>query len=132
MKDTKDITGVKSKLRPLTRKQKAFADALLANKKMSATQAVRETYNVKAEGSTARTVAAENMAKPSIQIYMQSHADSAVNRVVQLVKSKREEIALAASKDILDRVHGKPTQRIEQHTTGVTINIDLASTVDTP
>jgi hypothetical protein len=45
--------------------------------------------------------------------------------IVDLLKADKDEVKLAASKDILDRVHGKATQKIEQSTTGVTLNIDL-------
>jgi hypothetical protein len=49
----------------LTMKQEGFVKDLLETK--NATEAIRRNYDVKAEGSTARTMAAENLAKPSIQ-----------------------------------------------------------------
>lgn len=116
----------------LTRKQKAFADELVANPKQSATKAVLKTYNVKPIGSSARTIAAQNLAKPSIQLYLDKHVQKAKNRVVELIDSDKEDIALRASDSILDRTLGKATQRTEVQTTGVTLTIDLtnALTVD--
>jgi phage terminase small subunit len=108
----------------LTRKQKAFADELLSNPKLSATKAALRTYNT-VDRSTASVIATENLAKPSIQIYMDEHVDRAKNRIVTLVESDREEIALNASKDILDRVHGKATQKIESTSTSVNLNLSL-------
>lgn len=93
----------------LTRKQKAFADLLIAQPKASATEIVRQTYNV-SDNNTAGVIAAENLRKPSIQLYLDSHIDKAKQRIVQLVDSEREDIALRASQDIIDRTHGKPTQ----------------------
>ncbi len=117
------ISGMKNF--KLTRKQKAFADKIIENPKISAAQAVRETYPIKQEGSTARTMASQNLANPSIQLYLNEHVEKAKNKVVTLVDSEREEIALNASKDILDRVHGKATQRIESHSTSVNLNLSL-------
>jgi phage terminase small subunit len=117
----------------LTRKQKAFADTLLNNPKISGTQAALQTYgkpDKPATYGTAQQLAYDNLMKPNIQIYMEEHVDKAKNKIVTLVNSDREEIALNASKDILDRVHGKATQRIEQHSTSVNLNLSLQDVVD--
>lgn len=113
----------------LTRKQKAFADALIADKKISATKVAQKVYGKPDRDmtyDTASSIASENLRKPEIMVYMQLHSGKAENRIVELIDSKREEIALQASKDVLDRVHGKATQRIEQTTKGVIININLS------
>ena len=112
----------------LTRKQKAFADVLLGNPKISATKAALQTYGKPDRPTTydtASQIAAENLQKPSIQIYMEEHVDKARNKIVTLVNSERDEIALNASKDILDRVHGKATQRVETSSTSVNLNLSL-------
>lgn len=113
----------------LTRKQKAFADELINNPKMSATQAIKNTYNVTTDTSASVT-AHENLRKPSIQLYLDKHIDKAKNRVVELIDSNREDIALRASDSVLDRALGKAVQRSEVQTTGVTLNIDLTSALD--
>lgn len=115
----------------LTRKQKAFADKLIEHPKMSATQALRETYDIKQEGSTARTMAAQNLAKPSIQVYLEQHVDKAKLRVITLVDSEKEEIALRASEAVLDRALGKATQRTESVSVSLNFGMDLSG-VTTP
>lgn len=110
----------------LTRKQKAFVDTLIANPKMSVTKVVEQTYNVN-NARTASVIGAENLAKPNILAHLHASSERAEARIVELVESEKEEIALRASADILDRVHGKATQRVEQTTTGVTLTIDLTS-----
>lgn len=104
-----------SKLRPLTKKQKAFADTLINNPKMSATQAALRTYgkNAPTTYGTARQIATENLAKPSIQLYMDSHIEKAKLTVVSLMDSKKDDIKLRASESILDRTYGKPTQKTD-------------------
>lgn len=108
----------------LTRKQKAFADKLLSEPKQSATEAAAQTYNV-ASRKSAEVIASENLRNPAIQIYLEEHVDKAKNRVVELINSEKEEIALRASDSVLNRALGMPTQRTENRTEVVTINLDL-------
>lgn len=123
----KDPTVLPANTYKLTRKQKRFADLLLNNPKLSAAQAVREVYNItRPDSSTPRTVAAENLAKPNIQLYMDAHVQKAKNKIIQLIDSKADKIALAASDSVLNRALGKPTQRVEQHTTSVSLELALA------
>lgn len=109
----------------LTRKQKAFADHLLANPKDSATKAIQEAYNV-ANRQTAAVMANENLNKPNVMLYLDAHIDKAKNRIVSLIDSDKEDIALRASDSILDRSLGKAIQRSEVTTQGVSITIDLS------
>lgn len=114
----------------LTRKQKAFVDVLIAEPKLSATKAVLKTYNVN-NAKTASVVATENLAKPSVLAHLSANSERAEAKIVELMSSaKKEEVQLQSAKDILDRVHGKATQRIEQTTTGVTLTIDLTSALN--
>lgn len=108
----------------LTRRQKAFADHLLSNPRESATKAVEKTYAVTSYGA-ARAIASENLTKPNIQLYLNEHVEKAKNRVVQLIDSEKEEIALRASDSVLDRVLGKATQRTEISSTSVNLNLSL-------
>jgi hypothetical protein len=75
--------------KPLTRKQQAFVKHLVDNPKASATQAVRATYNVKQEGSTARTVASELLAKPSIQTELAKYSSKAENVLVEVLEQSK-------------------------------------------
>lgn len=124
----------------LTRKQKAFADYLIANPKASATEAVKHAYDIKNHNnSTARSVANEIRTKPSVQRYLELHADNAKNTVLEVMEYSKTlgktgtkegasyaSVALAAAKDVIDRVDGKATQRIEQTSQSVNITIDLS------
>jgi phage terminase small subunit len=114
----------------LTRKQKAFADHLINNPKQSATKAVQATYNTK-DYSTAGSIAVENLQKPAIQLYLDDHIQKAKNRIITLVDSEKEEIALRASDSILDRSLGKAVQRSEVQSTSVNLNLDLTTITDT-
>lgn len=113
------------KLRPKT---KAFADKLLTDPKISQTQAWLATHNT-TNAASAAVSATQILSKPNVQIYMQEHIDKAKQRVVTLVDSDKEDIALRASDSILDRALGKATQRTEVQTTGVTLTIDLTNSI---
>ncbi len=125
----------------LTRKQKAFADTLLANPKMSATEATKRTYNVTTQRS-AEVVASENLSKPEIMSYLVANAETAENTVLDVMNYSRElgksgdksgasyaSVALASAKEVLDRVHGKSVTKIDATTKAVVINVDLTGTV---
>lgn len=121
----------KVQLKPLTRKQEAFVQELISNPKQSATKAVLKTYNVN-NARTASVVATENLAKPSIVSRLAEHSDAVENMMVNAVKdwgrsdnTRQREIALDTGKFIHDKVHGKATQRIEQSTSVVRININM-------
>lgn len=107
----------------LTRKQRAFAQYLLNNPKESATEAAQNTYNVSTRES-AEVIASENLSRPAIQLYLNEHIDKANNRVVELVDSNKEDIALRASDSILDRALGKSVQRSQnQHSHLIRISL---------
>jgi len=112
-------------------KTKAFLDTIVSNPKLSATKAylsTHETTNV----ASARASASKLLATPNAQLYLQEHVDKARNRIVELIDSDKEEIALRASDSVLDRQLGRPTQRIEAVSNVVSINIDLSATNHTP
>lgn len=116
----------------LTRKQTAFVQKLIDNPKMSATQAVRETYNVTTNRS-AEVTASENLRKPEIvstlNRYSKTIEDIITSKAVELSSSdKIEEVkeGLLNSRWIHDKIHGKATQRVETQNTSLNINIDLS------
>lgn len=123
----KELKVINNKQLPkLTRKQQAFVNELIANPKQSVTQATLKTYNVK-DANVARAVGSENLAKPSIMQHLVANSVRAEEKIVELLEAEKQEVQIQAAKDILDRVHGKATQKIEQTTTGVTLTIDLTS-----
>jgi phage terminase small subunit len=100
----------------LTAKQKAFADNLINNPKMSPTQSALQAYGKPDKPTTygsAQQIAHENLTKPNIQIYLNKHIDKAKQKIVNLLDSENEQIVLASSKDILDRTFGKPSQKTD-------------------
>lgn len=111
-------------------KTKAFADTLLANPKISNTEAYMRTHKTTNRRS-ASVSASKLLATPSVSIYLAKHVDAARMRRVQLVdNASKEEVQLRAAQDILDRVHGKATQKAEMSVSGVTLNIDLSSSLE--
>lgn len=122
-----------------TRKQKAWADALLKDKTKTYRQASREAYPDAAD-ITLDTIGYRNKNNPMIQAYMQKHSDIATKAMMETlevsrVHAKKGNTAGAAyagvvaniSKDIHDRVYGKATQKIDVQSTKVSVNIDLTN-----
>ncbi len=111
----------------LKHNSKKVLDIIATQKERNATQAYLEVHP-----NSSRAVAAINahtlLKKPEAQIYLQQHIDKAQETIVELMTtSEKDDIRLRAATDVLDRSHGKATQRIEQQTTGVTLTIDLTS-----
>lgn len=105
---------------------KKTLDIIAGQEKRNATAAYLATHP-DVSRAVAQAQSAKLMAKPEAQIYLQEHVDKAKQTIVQLMNSEKEEVQFKASEAILDRELGKATQRIEQHTTGVTLSIDLTS-----
>ena len=115
----------------LTRKQKAFADALINDPKISATQAALKTYGKPEKPTTyatANDIARTNLQNPSIQVYLEQHVDKAKFKVIELIDSEKEEIALRASEAVMDRALGKATQRTENVSVSLSFGMDLTGT----
>lgn len=114
----------------LKRNSKKVLDIVAGQKKQNATAAYKEVHP-EAEDITARTNAYKLMRKPEAEIYLQRHTNKAISTVVELMgKGVRDNTRLDAAKDILDRTYGKPTQRTEVKTTGITFNFDLTSSLE--
>lgn len=109
----------------LTRKQKAFADYLINNPKASATQAATQTYDIKGKSNVAEVIASQNLSRPSIQLYLDEHIQKAKEKIVTLVDSQKDEIALKASESILNRELGTPVARQEVRSTRINISLGL-------
>ena len=106
-------------------KTKAFVNELLANPKLSSTEAYIRTHGT-TNRNTARANASKLLAKDNVAIYKAEHVDKATKRIVSLVDgASKEDIQLRASQDILDRNYGKARQQVELSSKAVYINIDL-------
>lgn len=127
-----------SEIPKLTRKQKAFADELLADKKISATEAVRRTYNVSTTGSSARAVASELLTKPSIIRYLDQNTDKAENTILEVMEVSKKyakeggkegasyaSVAVSSANSLLDRVFGKATQKVVTENSSVNVIVTL-------
>lgn len=115
------------KLKPKT---KQFVDLLLQDPTLSQTEAYLMTHNT-TNTNTARSEASKTIAKPSVQLYTQSHINKAKYKIISLVDSEKEEIALKASESILDRELGKSTIKTETNTI-TDINITLGNRFNKP
>ncbi len=122
----------------MTGKQKAFADQVLANPTKPKKKIIMDVYDVTIERA-AEVMASENLRKPAIMAYLDKHAVVAEETLYDIMQDSRSKsktfskegaayagVAVTAAKDILDRIHGKATQRIESRSESVIIGIDLS------
>lgn len=114
----------------LKQNSKAVLDIIAGQTKRDASKAYKEIHP-NANALTAKVNASKLLAKPEAQIYLKAHTDKAKARVVELIDSDRQDIALRASEAVLDRELGRPIQRVQTHSTGITLSIDLTSSLDT-
>ena len=108
---------------------KKVLDIIATQKKRNAKQAYKEVHP-NASDNTASVNAYQLLKKPSAQIYLQEHVNKAKETIVELLQSEKDDIRLRSATDILDRSTGKAIQRTEVTTQGITLNIDLTSSLD--
>lgn len=136
------VTDWKTPIRPLTRKQAAFVKHLIENPKASATAAVRATYGKPDKPVTelsARNIASDNLTKPNILLELSKHSQTAELTLVEVMAYSKDygkqgdkagsqyaSVAVQTANSILDRIHGKATQKTEVEQRSVNINIDLS------
>jgi len=97
--------------RKLTKKQKEFSKEFLDTG--NGVQSALKVYDTD-DYKTASNIASENLDKPSIQEYLKSIAVKAATRIEQLMEqSENLNVALGASKDIMDRAGFKPVDKSE-------------------
>lgn len=123
----------------LTRKENAFIKYTVENPKQTATEAAIQSYNTDSRRDAAN-IAAQLMKKPKILAELSKYSTDAEYNLVKLAKATTE-YALEGGRDgaayaavservnngILDRLHGKATQRVEASSLAVTLNIDLTT-----
>lgn len=107
---------------------KAFADILLRDGKISAQKAYLMTHETENK-ATARVNASQLLSKPEVQIYMEQHVDKAKAKVVELIDSDDQSIALRASDSVLDRNLGRPLTRTNNVNISVSIEEALNSLI---
>lgn len=134
-------TEIAKPLPKLTRKQTEFVRQLVENPKISATEAAARAYSVE-KRDTARAMAAENLTKPSIMAELAKYSGDAEFTLIEVMQQSRTEMKTAdrdrvqwantarqTADSLLDRLHGKATQRVESTSTSVNLSIDLTSTL---
>jgi phage terminase small subunit len=112
----------------LTKKQKKFADEYIetGNGKKSALIA----YDTNSD-SVAEVIASQNLRKLKIQEYLESKAEIASSRIVELMKQDDNlGVALNSAKDILDRAGFKPVDKKDLTTNGESLNKILVEFID--
>lgn len=116
----------------LTRQQKDYADSKLTAKPGTPlTAAAREAYP-NAGQDTLRQIVNANERNKDVAIYTSEQVTKAKKKVIELVDSQREDIALRASVDVLDREHGKAVQQVQTTSRVMTISIDLTNGLTEP
>lgn len=106
----------------LPAKRKAIADEIIKDPTITAKEAAKRVDPTLTDFS-AGVVGSRALNDERIVEYMEKHAVKAQKKVVKLMDSEKEEIALRASQDVLDRVYGKAIQRNEN--TNANINVIL-------
>jgi phage terminase small subunit len=133
MNKTNNLT--KKELPKLTRKQAAFVKYIIEHPKESATKAAVASYDL-SNNNVAKSVASENLTKPAIISHLESHSELVENTLLNTVRDYANSdklgyraLAVDTSKYIHDKIHGKAIQRSEVTTRGVTLSIDLTSSL---
>lgn len=124
-------------LRPLTRKQAAFVRHIIENPKQSATEAAQQVYMVK-NRNVAKAMAGENFTKPNILNELSKYSRNAEFVITEVLEQSRKKMyehnkeavswavnARQTADSLLDRLHGKATQRTEIEQRSVSLTIDL-------
>lgn len=119
--EKREVLAKTLRLRPKT---KEFVDEMLANPKISATEAYIRTHETESR-VTAKVEASKLLTKPNVIGYKQSAVGKAKRRVIELVDSTNESIALKASTEIIDRNEGKAVQKSENLSRTVEVKLDL-------
>lgn len=109
----------------LKQNSKKILDIIASEPNTNYTDAYRQVHPT-ASDITARTNSHKLIKKPEAQIYLQKHIDKAKSRVVELIDSNKENIALQASEAVLDRALGKAIQRVQTENKHLIMKIDTS------
>jgi len=105
-------------------KTKQMIDLMNDNPKLSAAEAYIQTHST-VNRNTAKTGASKLLQKPSVIGYRDSAVGKAKRRIVSLIDSDNESIALKASESVIDRNEGKAIQKSESTSRTVEVKLDL-------
>ena len=117
-----------------TNKQKEFARILATDKKATKVSAFKQAYDTSGYKSndTIKQVAHQVFKTKGVQSELMKYNDIVEDTLVNTVKDwgnhekpRQREIAIDTAKFMHDKIHGKATQKIQQQTESITLNIDL-------
>lgn len=117
----RDLLAAQLKIKPKT---KAMVDLLLDNPKLSQTDAYIATHKTDSR-ITAKNAASKLLHKPAVIGYKDSAVKKAKLRIITLVDSSNESVALKAAESIIDRNEGKAIQKSENTNRTVEVKLDL-------
>lgn len=104
---------------------KAFVDELIDNPKQDIGEAYLKTHKTTSKRN-ASIAGSKLLKKASVIGYRDSAVGKAKRRIVQLVDSDNEQVALKASEAIIDRNEGKAIQKNVSTSTVVEVKLDLS------
>lgn len=128
----------KARTPQLSKKNKEMVRLYATNPDMSKTEAYKLTHEVAptTKLTSVYQQAAHTFKNPLVKTELDKYNDMIENTLVNTVQdwgteenASKRGIAIDTAKYIHDKIHGKATQRVEQHTTGVTLTIDLTSSL---
>lgn len=119
--EKRDLLAAQLKLRPKT---KAFVDELLNNPKQDIGDAYLKTHKTLSKRN-ASIAGSKLLKKPNVIGYKDSAVKKAKLRIITLVDSSNESVALKASESIIDRNEGKAIQKSENTNRTVEVKLDL-------
>ena len=105
-------------------KTKAMIDDMLDDPKLTQREAYMRHHKTTNLNTVDRALN-RTMKKPSVIGYKDSAVKKAKRRIIELVDSSNESIAVKASQDIIDRNEGKAIQKSETTSKIVTVKLDI-------
>lgn len=106
-------------------KTKEFVDNMLENPNKSLGEVYMMNHKTESKRNASQA-ASKLLKKPNVIGYKDSAIGKAKRRIVSLVDSTNESIALKASESIIDRMEGKAIQRNETATTIMRVQLDIS------
>lgn len=105
-------------------------------KERNATKAYKEVHP-NATTKTAQAAVNKLLNKPEASLYLQEHVNEASVTVIDVMRNARtqtdspafQRLAKDSAESVLNRELGTPTQTIRQTVTGVSLNIDLTTSL---
>lgn len=121
----------------LTPKQASYVSAVV-DKGMSKVDAYIQAYDHTGTRKTAHEEASRTARVPQVKLQLDKYSSLAESTMITVMEDSARyaktgtkegaayaSVAVSAAKDVLDRVHGKATQRVETTSKAVILNIDL-------